>query len=172
MRENERNRLLRRIDWRFLLPEPAPRASLALSDELAEPLAMISRVSRTPGENDACVELAAAVDPSPGDLAAAWSSLRPRGSFYTEWREPMPGGWRAVVRKLRAAGFEEVACFWPRPDPARAPATAWLPLESRAPLDYYRTRRKSTRSPWRLAGRAVRRVQWLLRPRRPVCAIA
>jgi hypothetical protein len=172
MRENERNLLLRRIDWRFLLPDPAPRTSLALSEELAEPLELITRVSRTPGDDEVGFDLAAVVDPSPSDLVAAWSTLRPRGSVYTEWREPIPGGWKAIVRKLGAAGFEEVACFWPRPDPARAPTTAWIPLESRAPLDYYRTRRRNTRSPWRLAGRAVRRIQWRLRTRRPVCAIA
>lgn len=174
MREEARNRLLRRIDWRFLLPNPGPRSSLCLSEDLVEPLRLISRVARATasGEERAGFELAVASDPSPKTLDTAWAALRTRGFVYTEWRGPLPGGWKAAASRLRLAGFEDVACFWARPDPSRIPATVWIPLEAREPLDYYRTHRRGTRNPVRLAGRAVRRIQWMVRPRRPVCAVA
>jgi len=174
MREDTRNRLLRRIDWRFLLDDPKPESTLCLSDELAEPLERITRVVRpsSPEDQRAGVDLAVAEDPTEEDLALARSALRPGGSLYTEWRSMRARGREEVASQLRRAGFEDVACFWPRPDPARAPATAWFPLEAPEPLDYYRTRRRTTRNPVRVAGRAARRVQWMLRARSPVCAVA
>jgi hypothetical protein len=173
MREETRNRLLRRIDWRFLLPESGPTSILCLSEDLAEPLRLISRVARTaaPERPPQGFDLAVASDPSEEALATAWAALRAGGSVYTEWRSRLPGGWNAVASSLRLAGFEDVRCYWPRPDPSRAPATIWIPLEAREPLDYYRTRRARTRNPVRLAGRVARKIQWMLRPRRPVCAV-
>ncbi|MGE5278180.1 MAG: phosphotransferase family protein, partial [Acidobacteriota bacterium] len=138
-----------------------------------EPLRLICPVTSTAsGERRSGFDLAVASDPSRETLEAAWSALASRGSLYTEWRGSLSGGWRAAAAKLRLAGFEDVECFWARPDPSRAPATVWIPLEAREPFDYYRTRRRGTRNPVRLAGRAVRRIQWMLRPRRPVCAAA
>jgi hypothetical protein len=174
MREALRNRLLRRIDWRFLLPESRPNETLCFSDDMAEPLRQISRVTRAlpAGAPEGSFDLAVASDPSASVLETAWRALRPHGSIYTEWRQRLSGGWKEVSSRLQHAGFDDVSCFWARPDPAKTHATAWIPLETPNPLEYYRTQRTHSRNPIRLAGRAARRIQWMLRPRRPVCAVA
>ena len=173
MREEERNRLLRRIDWRFLLPTSAPEKVLCLSEDLVEPLRLVCGTVRTEaGATESDFDLAAATDPSAEALARARAALRAGGCLYTEWRTPVSGGWQEIVSRLGRAGFEDVSCFWPRPDPARAPATVWIPLETNGPLNYYRTRRTATRNPLRLAGRLARRIQWIVRSRRPVCVVA
>jgi hypothetical protein len=174
VREALRNRLLRRVDWRFLLPESRPNETLCLSDDMAEPLRLISRVTGAlpMGAPGGSFDLAVASDPSASVLETAWRALRPHGLVYTEWRQRLSGGWKEVSSRLRLAGFENVSCFWARPDPKKAPATAWIPLENPDPFEYYRTQRTPTRNPIRLAGRAARSAQWMLRPRRPVCAVA
>jgi hypothetical protein len=173
MKEAARNRLLRRVDWRFLLPDPNPARTLCLAEELIEPLAAISSEVLRDGpvaERSSC-DLAVAIDPEPATLKRAWASMHPGGACYTEWRR-LPGGWRAVTGRLEKAGFEGVACYWPRPDPVRRPAAVWIPLADRGPLEYYRGHRRSTRNPLRIAGRAARKLQLAFTPRQPICAIA
>jgi Phosphotransferase enzyme family len=174
MQEQVRNELLRRIDGRFLLDDPQPATTLCLAEELAQPLSLVSRVARafSPEEQRTGVDLAVASDPTPKTLSLAWNALRPRGSLYTEWRSTPLRSWEEIASDLRRAGFDDVACYWPRPDPSLTPAFVWFPLEAKQPLEFYRTRRTATRNPVRVAGRAVRRVQWMVRARRPVCAVA
>lgn len=173
MREESRNRLLRRVDWRFLLPDPNLRRVLCLSQALEDPVRQVSAevITREAAETARDCDLAVAADPGAEALSRAWSALRPLGSLYSEWRRP-EGGWKGVASRLASAGFEDVRCWWVRPDPARAPTTAWIPLETPEPFEYYRTLRAPARNPFRLAARAARRVQWSLSPRRPVCAVA
>lgn len=115
-------------------------------------------------------ELAIAVEPDGATLRTAWTSLRPGGSVYTEWRSAA-GGWKAVCRRLEVAGFEEVTCYWVRPDPLRFPARYWLPLDAPHALEYFRRSRRPTANPLRKLGRAARRIQWLVSRRRPLCAV-
>ena len=171
--EEARNRLLRRADFRYLLPDPSPATSMCLAPALAEPLACMSAtVLAGTGAVDAGVDLVAAIDPRADALARARAALRPGGVLYTEWRRPRAETWKGIRRRLRSAGFEALGCWWPRPDPDRSPATVWIPVDGAAPLRYYRTRRTPSRNPVRRAARGARTVQWLLAPRRPVCAVA
>jgi hypothetical protein len=172
LREETRNLRLRRVDWRFLLPDPSPREVVCLEASLLAPLKAVSRRVREEAHLAGTADLAVAVDPDPATLRAARAALEPRGALYTEWRSRLSGGWRSIPGRLEEAGFAKVECYWARPDPARSPARVWLPLEEQGPLEYYRAVRVPTRNPLRKVGRAVRRLQWLLRPRRPVCAVA
>lgn len=176
LREDVRNRLLRRADWRFLLPNPSPARSVCYADgTLAEAVRLISDRTINPRrEGPNGCDLAVAVDPDPATLRSAWAALRPGGSCYTQWSLLRAGGSRRVRRRLEAAGFVDASCYWPRP--RRALPEIWLPLEAPGALQYFLTNRPRPRNLMRRIGRGVRRIRWLLSPRfrltRPICAVA
>jgi hypothetical protein len=171
LREEVRNRLFRRVDWRFLLPDPAPAKSIVFGGDpaLAEAVALVSGVLiETPVDRpDAGCDLAGAVDPDDTTLAAAWRALKPGGVCYTEWHRVL-GRIRRVRRRLEVAGFEDVNCYWAWPDPARASAEMWLPLEAPGALAYFLSNRPRPRTLKRRIGRLIRRAQWTLPGLRPV----
>ena len=103
---------------------------------------------------------ATVISPSPR-IRTVWdceprrTSLLPGGSLYSEWRSPSAGGWKSIRRSLEAAGFEEVACYWPRPDPAGDPGEG-LASARRARGPGYITGRTGFRPPTRCACSAAR----------------
>lgn len=135
-RPASQNELLRRADWRFLLAQPAPGRSVCYAPGLLR--AATANVSRelvapaqaAPGSCD----LAVAADPSRAVLAQAYAALAPGGACYTEWAGRRLGGPACIRRRLAAAGFTNIQCYWRWP--AAAPR-AWLPLGSTpGPLHY------------------------------------
>ncbi len=134
------NRLLRRVDWRFLMPNPLPARSLCLAGgPLARAVGMVSgSVSRSPDGRDGTFDLVVLRNPSRGDLREAWSALRPNGRCYSEWYWPHPSGASRVRQELRRAGFTDTACHWPFPP--RMPSQFWLPLDSPATIERVRMR--------------------------------
>ena len=126
--EDVRNRLLRRADWRFLLPEPCPSVSLCFNDGgLRDAVRRISRAHLQPEDaaDDEC-DLAVASDPSLEVLAKAFASLRPGGSCYVEHSARFATS-RAVRGQLLAAGFRDVRTY--RPWPSAERCRAWIPLD-------------------------------------------
>lgn len=176
--ERERNRTLRRADWRFLLPDPHPATSVCFARGLlATAVARISdravdRRNPPPGTCD----LAVAVNPDRATVRAAWSALRVGGSCYTEWYSPLTGGPSGVRRRLEAAGFEDVVCYWAWPLPSRAPSVVWLPLESAGAVAYLLASRPKARRFARRTYDAARMALWRLGARTgrliPICAVA
>jgi hypothetical protein len=173
--EDQRNRLLRRIDWRFLLPDPAPQVSLVMGDdELEAALRLVSGrvVDQGSGGRGAC-DLVAMADPGPGDLRRAFDALRPGGSCYVEWRSRKRRAAAGGVRALRLLGFGCVSEFvaW-RPLPK---TRIWLPPHLSAPRNYFLRRPLPSRQPvqrwlWRLARRlAVTAVEVGLCPTAILC---
>lgn len=172
------NRLLRRADWRFLLPNPRPSKSVCFADgTLARAVATITTNLIEPGVNTASdCDLAVAINPTKQKLQAAWSELRPGGAFYTEWHSPLAGGPGNIRRYLEAAGFTGVACYWPWPWPDRAPALFWLPLEAPHVVHYFLAHRTYRQfRPSRAWNRLLTEL-WIsslkLRLLVPVCVIA
>lgn len=171
--EEQLNILLRRTDWRFLLPRPRPRRVLCRASEtLTEAVTSIAGEIITTGPAKGC-DLAVAEDPDPHLLAELRSALRPDGVCYTEWH-PQIGGARRVERALRAAGFAEVTCYRPWPAAAALPVY-WVPVGAPGAAAYVRSRRwlRGGRVRRLLAG-ARRRVRGLARGRyaNPICALA
>jgi hypothetical protein len=174
--ENVRFRLLRRVDWRFLLPNPQPTKSICFANGLlGKAVRLISDCVvdaqvNTPGDCD----LAVVIDPIQATLQRAWAALRPGGSCYTEWRSPLAGGPKGVKRRLEAAGFEGVTCYWPWPSLSRS--RFWLPLEAPGALRYFYISRPPARSVVRRMVDAGLRAVWRLSLRLglllPVCATA
>lgn len=111
--------LSRRIDWRFLLPDPAlDRVSYAGPDDtlLARALREFSGTLVTGG---ASVDVAVLVDPSPWAFSQALATAR---SFYIEFHRPTLASvakqWIQTGRCLRlarAAGFDSEA-YWHHPN--------------------------------------------------------
>jgi hypothetical protein len=170
--------VLRRADWRFLLPAAIPKRSVCFSGErLSQAVTMVSSEVVLPGAAQAgTCDLAVVTNPTHAKLKAAWEALCPGGMFYGEWYSPLSGGPSRIQAQLSRAGFVETACYWPWPLPERASAIFWLPLEAPAALEYFmRTRPPSQnllqglrRSAMRLVWRLLRRAQVLA----PVCVTA
>ena len=143
-----RNRLLRRVDWRFLLPDPSPRRTMSfapagfrqavelIADTVLEPTAMA----------DGC-DLAVLMNPDADTLRTAWSVLHDGGACYAEWSSLRGRDAETVRRNLEAAGFEHVRCYWAWP--SRDRCEAWLPLGHDAALDYFFGVHRVSRTPLR-----------------------
>lgn len=183
--EAERNRLLRRADWRFLLPtEPAPagppRRCICFAPGLLLPVAAVwaetgDGWSEAPAGVGA-YDLAVVVNPDRATLQRAWQALRPGGLCYSEWTRPLPGGAAGVRRRLSTAGFDAVTCYWPLSHPDRGPVAAWLPLEAPGALRYFEADRSL---PLAGAQRAAYHLKWRLWRLAcglglalPICAVA
>lgn len=176
--EKQRNRLLRRADWRFLLPDFHPGKAICFAaGSLADAARCVSdSVAQASGYQNTGFDLAVALDPGPEAIEKAFASLNPGGTFYAEWRSRPNRDVDSIRRRLARAGFGNVSLYWPRPDPEVEPATIWLPLESPEVLRYYLDHRPLARNLARTLARAVRRIAFLPRPRfrfaSPVSSVA
>ena len=101
--ERELNALLRRVDWRFLLPTPTPlRVLCHAGTRLTEAVAYIAEQVVTESQGEDC-DLVVAEEPDTLRLAELRAALRPGGACYTEWR-PRLGGREAAGRQRRVQG--------------------------------------------------------------------
>lgn len=147
--ESQRNALLRRVDWRFLLQlEEVPRVLAPADDRLGD----AARTVFEPTENGR-PELAVLQRPTGSELGDVAARLTPGGHVYAEW--PLVRA-SAARRRLAAAGFRDVRCYerWPRAAPQ-----LWLPVDApRSTAAFLATRGRSVRQrlqrrAWRLAVR-------------------
>ncbi|HEX5387005.1 MAG TPA: hypothetical protein VFW66_09920 [Gemmatimonadales bacterium] len=88
-------------------------------------------------------ESPALVDPSPVALRERRAQLAPGEICFAEWHRPVLGGAGAIQAQLAAAGFDDVALYWPWPRLARP--WFWLPLGSEAAIAYVRASRVPSR---------------------------
>lgn len=141
------NRILRRADWRFLLPDPRPARSICFNDGLlAQAVAEISDSVIEPTARSAgSCDLAVAINPTQQTLQAALTALQPGGACYIEWTSPFAGGPTRLQQRLESIGFIEVRCYWPWPPPDRATTLYWLPIESPHIIQYFLANRKPGR---------------------------
>jgi hypothetical protein len=168
--EAERNRLLRRVDWRFLLPYPEPSRILCLSSGvLARAVNLISPLAI---ENGPPYELVAARNPDTSALEKAFTALECGGAFYGEWQWPWPRGIDRVRGELERAGFNDVRLYWPVPSLSRAGPALWLPLDDPAPVRAYLEDHREAH----LIQNRLRLRAWDLGQRSgllaPICAVA
>jgi hypothetical protein len=172
--EHDPNYVARRADWRFLLPSRAPRTAVSFADaSLAASVASVARIYK---EALGKADLAVVSDPDADTLRRAFAALRPGGGCYGEWHNAVRGFPKRVRTELEAAGFVDVACYWPWPPPNRDSPRLWLPLESETALQHFlstrptaftrarRMRQRALASLWRAGSR--------LRVLRPVCVVA
>ena len=161
-REVALNRMLRRADWRFLLPNPRSARSVCFADDLlAQAVAAISDdvVGPTSRSINDC-DLAVAHNPTRQTLQAAWAALRPGGACYMEWTSPLTGGPVKIRQRLEAIGFTQVVCYWPWPWPDRASTLYWLPIESPQVVRYLLANRARGRALINRAGNKLIEAVW------------
>jgi phosphotransferase family enzyme len=178
--ESERNRVLRRSDWRFLLPDPNPAKTICFATGLLlESVRQISSTVVEPRASETArdCDLAVAVDPDAKILSRASAALKPGGVLYCEWTRFGLRGRNLIRRRLTSAGLEDVVSYWPDTDPSVANPEAWLPLESKRVLRHYFVQnRGKSRTAFRQAVRGVLRRGRALAPRfrlaRPICSVA
>ena len=149
-------RASRRIDWRFLLPEPALGKVVctgACDGDLLESLELLATsVTVLGGRNDSeesaaagSFDLAVLCAPTRGELERAVSVLRPGGSVYLEARSVVRGGLLSQLASgyahtFEQLGLEDTELFWHVPSFSRAAAI--VPLsEPRAVRSFLRRRR-------------------------------
>lgn len=150
--EPERNALLRRVDWLFLLDGAgAPR--VADLDRGADAAAIEMVASRAASEE---ADVAVLGFPSRGGLDAARAALAPGGQLVCRWRRPRLFGARRARRRIAAAGFRSARLYWPGPWPHRLPHF-WLPLDSPAAARHLLAQRAP--GSWR---QALMRAVWPL----------
>ncbi len=140
--EVELNRILRRVDWRFLLPDPTPGRTVCFADDLLPGLRRVADTIVPQGDAQQC-DLAAAVDPDASLMRNAFDSLRPGGVYYTEWYSTRAIRTRGVRERLSAAGFRVAGLYWAWPAPRSGAASFWLPLHYPATIDYFLRHRPS-----------------------------
>ena len=101
------NRIMRRADWRFLLPDPWPARCICFADGLlAQAVAAISdRVIDPKTHPVGDCDLAVAHNPTRQTLQAAWEALRPGSTCYIEWTSPLAGGTARLRQQLESIGF-------------------------------------------------------------------
>ena len=169
--EPERNRLLRRADWRYLLPRAEAERVLCLAGgELREACEIVgASVDDAPAAGVA-YDLVVAENPDASTLRVMASALRPDGACYTEWTHRAPGGPARARRALVRAGFREPHTYHPWPSASRS--EAWVPTDGHGARHFWRysaqpapSRRDRVRT---LAGSLRARLRW---PQR-VCAVA
>jgi hypothetical protein len=177
-RGRNHNRLLRRADWRFLLSDPQPAKSICFADGLlAEAVTLISgNVVESHHSPPGDCDLAVAVNPDPARLRAAWAALHPGGVCYSEWYSPRAGGPEGVRRRLEAAGFTDITCYFPWPWPDRKSPLFWLPIEAPEAVHCFLTTRPRAPSMMLRAWSALLQTLWHLGLRArlilPICVTA
>lgn len=155
------NRLLRQVDWRFLLRQrEAPRTLDLTRGETSEALGLVTRtVDRAAPE----VDLAVLGYPSRGGARSARQALRPGGEVACVWKLPRPAGVRRARARLSRAGFAEIRFYRTGPGPGES--ELWLPLGAPEVVAQVLSGR-----PPRSRREAILRRAW--RALAPVCAVA
>src|SRR5689334_525051 len=129
--EAKRNHLLRRSDWRYLLPDAAPALALCLGGtELWACCEVIAREVHDAPKKGVRYDLVVAENPSGRELKRMAAAMSPSGACYTEWTRVAPLGPARLRGRLAAAGFRDAATY--RPWPSLAPCRAWVPTEGSA----------------------------------------
>ncbi|MDZ7267831.1 MAG: phosphotransferase [candidate division KSB1 bacterium] len=154
--------LSRRIDWRFLLPEPrlqqvayfGPQDNtlIAALRCFSQSLTVFTQPPAGLGTS-ARFNVAVAVAPGLHELAAIAAGLRPGGCLYVEigsvfarclrqgrqgWRQALRGP-KAYAAELRRLGLEQTAMYWHRP--GFATAVQIIPLHDALAAKFVRARR-------------------------------
>jgi len=177
-RARDNNQLLRRVDWRFLLSDPNPRKSICFAHGLlAEAVALISDQLVKPDHSPlGDCDLAVAVNPDSSTLQKAWAALYPGGICYSEWHSPLMGGPDGVRRRLQAAGFTDITCYWTWPWPDQGSPLFWLPIEVPEALHYFLTSRPHALSMMLRARNKALQILWRIGLRArlivPICVTA
>ncbi|MFL5493739.1 MAG: phosphotransferase family protein [Gemmatimonadales bacterium] len=173
--EAQRNQLLRRVDWRFLLPVSQVEKAVCFPDgDLREGLALVAgQVVDAGADHQADCDLAVAINPDAVALERARAALVLGGVLYAEWHTRTIQGVGGIAGRLQAAGFGQARAYlaWPS---SSWPYT-WVPLGSPGAIGYFR-RHLHARSSARTLGARILRTALTLGAQAgiigPLCFVA
>jgi hypothetical protein len=169
--ESKRNRLLRRSDWRYLLPDAAPERALCLGGtELWACCEVIAREVHDAPKPGVRYDLVVAENPSRRELRRMAAAMSLSGACYTEWTRVAPLGPARVRRKLAAAGFDAPETY--RPWPSLSSCRAWVPTEGSAARHHLRGAPRSTRVRREKARGLLASLLAPIGAHRRICAVA
>jgi hypothetical protein len=169
--ESKRNHLLRRADWRYLLPDATPQRALCLGGtELWACCEVIAREVHDAPKPGVRYDLVVAENPSRRELRRMAAAMSLGGACYTEWTRVAPFGPARVRRKLAAAGFDAPATY--RPWPSLSPCRAWVPTEGSAARHHLSGAPRSTRVRREKVRSLLASVLAPVGAHRRICAIA
>lgn len=141
-------RASRRVDWRFLLPDPELGQVVCLGrcdEDLVDSLRLFSRSVAILGagapSGAAAYDCAVLQSPRGEDLATLSSVLRPGGYAYLEVARGGAASARACARALERSGFEDVRTHWHWPSFRSCAEIA--PLDEPAAIRLALSRRRS-----------------------------
>jgi SAM-dependent methyltransferase len=150
----------RRVDWRFLFPDPTLRRVGYIGPErgdLFESLRQFSssvKALKLPDRTGAVYDVVVARDLSREMLRTAVRSVKPGGHLYAEISGPgrLPGRYVSAVKR---AGLTNIRVYWPWPN--FEACTRIIPLDDPAVLIYALTKGR----PGRIPQAEAALVQWL-----------
>jgi len=173
--ERERNRLLRRVDWRFLLAQPVVDRVLCLAgDDLRDGCRLAAtHVDVALAESSGPYDVVVTQDADDDTLAKVFERLRGGGELYSEWSTAQDHD--GIRRRLAVAGFSDIRLYWPWPAPPNA--EVWVPLDAPMAFGHYLATDRHVYSGWRhRLGTQARRAlaTWQLDSGRvvPLCVVA
>jgi hypothetical protein len=142
--EAKRNHLLRRSDWRYLLPDAAPALALCLGGtELWACCEVIAREVHDAPKKGVRYDLVVGENPSRRELRRMAAAMSPSGACYTEWTRVAPLGPARLRTRLAETGFHDATTY--RPWPSLSPCRAWVPTEGGAARYHWRVATRATR---------------------------
>ena len=142
--EGKRNHLLRRSDWRYLLPDAAPALVLCLGGtELWASCEVIAREVHDAPKPGVRYDLVVAENPSRRELRRMAAAMSLDGACYTEWTRVAPLGPARLRSRLAEAGFRDATTY--RPWPSLSPCRAWVPTQGSAARYHWRNATRGTR---------------------------
>lgn len=142
--ERDRNRLLRRADWRYLLPDAAPARALCLArGALRASCELVAGRTDDAPVAGIAYDLVVAEDPDEAALAAIAAVLAPTGACYTEWTRRRPGAPVRVRAALARAGLRAPRLY--HPWPSMIDCRAWVPVDGAAATYFWRGPVRTTR---------------------------
>lgn len=174
--DDELSRLLRRVDWRFLLPIDPPRRIRCFADGFLS-LAVERVMGAVVADDDpgAC-DLVVVSGAGRRRLDEAHAALTPGGAVYAEWPHGLPGGAAAARRRLERAGFTDVRVHWSWPAPGRARSPRfWFPFGSPGARRHFLSTRQTPPGAFGSLRRACLELVWRTADRAgllaPLCAV-
>jgi phosphotransferase family enzyme len=167
--ERSLNLLLRRVDWRFLLPNPNPKNTLCLTEgQLADAVEYISESVTYSDSNPVGhdYDLAVAVNPDQRTLDTAVSALKPGGSCYIEWDLKFHNNVNTIKSRLEHSGLNNIDIYFPNPSPDLSLSAIWIPIESSGAINYFILKSLSDKrkSVLKTIGKILRWSIWSLIP--------
>jgi hypothetical protein len=153
-------RVLRRVDWRFLLAPVSPVRPVTAADRELQAAAASAFGTVTPlGDRVGGHDVAVLSDPSPAAVRRAYAALDGGGVCYLEWNRPSALGWRRGAT-VRAAGFTEVDTYWAWPPPRRGSPRFWVPIDAPNATAHFLAHRPAQQSRLRRAAVGPLRIAW------------